>query len=261
MHRQLTCSLLAFLLAASLGAAEAPRLHPLTARPRCGGLVEFRVDGVPKAANPFDPAIVRVDAEVVAPSGRELRVPAFYAAPHEPHQPPTPARVVSHARVFLTTQDMRQDNAVAFLLDDLALVDTDTGDRVTVDAFEGALAWQTQQTRVSAETKQVHGGKQALRLEMTVDKKHRWPGMSRDLGGADWSRFEELRLWACPLAGATVTVPRIEFYTTDRRKFQTPIHALEGAKAGEWVEFAWKLPSTKPPLEWKPSGPPGWRLR
>ena len=261
MTRRLSCVLLALALAAQLEAAEAPRLHPPSERPRRGDLAEFRVDGVPKAANPFDPATVRVDAEVVTPSGRELRVPAFHATPHEPHQPPTPARVVSHARVFLTTQDMRQGEAVAFLLDDLALVDTNTGDRVSVDAFEGALAWQTQQTQVSAETKQVHGGTQALRLEMTVDKKHRWPGMSRDVGGADWSRFEELRLWACPLWGVGATVPCIEFYTTDGRKFQTPIHALEGARAGEWVEFAWKLPSTKPPLVWTPSGAPGWRLR
>ena len=33
--------------------------------------------------------------------------------------------------------------------------------------------------------------------------------MSRDLGGADWSRFEELRLWACPLWGVSVTDERI----------------------------------------------------
>jgi hypothetical protein len=39
---------------------------------------EFQVAGVPTVANPFDPDQIRVDAVIVSPSGRSLKVPAFW---------------------------------------------------------------------------------------------------------------------------------------------------------------------------------------
>ncbi len=42
------------------------------------GLAEFRVEGVPAAANAFDPDLIRVDATFTAPSGRSTAVPAFW---------------------------------------------------------------------------------------------------------------------------------------------------------------------------------------
>ena len=40
--------------------------------------VELSIDGVPPAANPFDPDVITVDLEVTPPSGRKLLVPAFW---------------------------------------------------------------------------------------------------------------------------------------------------------------------------------------
>ena len=39
---------------------------------------EWRIEGVPSTANNFDPELIRVDATFIAPSGRTLRVPAFW---------------------------------------------------------------------------------------------------------------------------------------------------------------------------------------
>ena len=43
-----------------------------------GERLEFRLTGVPDAANPFDPDVIRVDAEITAPSGARTTVPAFW---------------------------------------------------------------------------------------------------------------------------------------------------------------------------------------
>jgi hypothetical protein len=40
--------------------------------------VEFQIAGVPSVANPFDPEQIRLDATLVAPSGRTLTIPAFW---------------------------------------------------------------------------------------------------------------------------------------------------------------------------------------
>jgi len=40
--------------------------------------VEIEVEGVPAAANPFDPESIALDLEAVAPSGKSLHVPGFY---------------------------------------------------------------------------------------------------------------------------------------------------------------------------------------
>ncbi|MEO6005700.1 MAG: DUF5060 domain-containing protein [Opitutus sp.] len=39
---------------------------------------EWRLEGVPSASNNFDPDLIRIDATFTAPSGRTLRVPAFW---------------------------------------------------------------------------------------------------------------------------------------------------------------------------------------
>ena len=58
-------------------AAETPTIVALNA-PRLWERAEFRVDGAPSAANPFDPALVRLDASFTPPSGGRLSVPAFW---------------------------------------------------------------------------------------------------------------------------------------------------------------------------------------
>ncbi len=54
------------------------RLSPPASRPEVFERVEIPVDGVPSAANPFDPEAIALDLEVIQPSGRRLRVPGYF---------------------------------------------------------------------------------------------------------------------------------------------------------------------------------------
>jgi len=65
------------LLAAGRLAAQPLEVVPLNP-PQLWQPAEFRVDGAPAVANPFDPDLIRVDATITAPSGRSLAVPAFW---------------------------------------------------------------------------------------------------------------------------------------------------------------------------------------
>ncbi|MCL4180623.1 MAG: DUF5060 domain-containing protein [Verrucomicrobia bacterium] len=67
-------------LAMVLGVDGKGRAAELTllGEPTQWSLVEFRIAGVPAAANPFDPEAIRVDAVLRAPSGGQQAVPGFY---------------------------------------------------------------------------------------------------------------------------------------------------------------------------------------
>lgn len=56
---------------------RAATLVPLTV-PSLWGRGEWRLDGAPVAGNNFDPDQIRIDAVFAAPSGRRMRVPAFW---------------------------------------------------------------------------------------------------------------------------------------------------------------------------------------
>ncbi len=53
-------------------------LKPSVMTPEVFERVEIEVEGVPAAANPFDPESITLDLDAVAPSGKSLRVPGFY---------------------------------------------------------------------------------------------------------------------------------------------------------------------------------------
>src|SRR5947207_1298546 len=55
----------------------APRLAQLTPA-QLWQRLEFAIDNVPSASNPFDPDIIRLDATFTLPSGRVMVVPAFW---------------------------------------------------------------------------------------------------------------------------------------------------------------------------------------
>ena len=44
--------------------------------------LEFQITNVPSASNPFDPAVIRLDATFTAPSGKTMAVPAFWYQPY-----------------------------------------------------------------------------------------------------------------------------------------------------------------------------------
>ncbi|MFP4055685.1 MAG: hypothetical protein ACLF0G_02315 [Candidatus Brocadiia bacterium] len=235
-------------------------LSVLTRQPACGQLVELRLKGLPRYSNPFDPQVVRADAEVETPSGKRLTIPAFYMVPYERVRPPDAPRIVTHMRLFVGARRWRKGDRIEFLVDDLVLVDEETGERTVVDDFEGPLRWRAQGIALSRESRQAHGGEHSARLSLTIGE-HRWPGMMRRLGEANWTRFDQLRLWARPVRGLETSQPTIEYYTRDGQKFQRPLRCLEGAKPGDWAELVWQLPPTRPPAQWQPTGQPQWRVR
>lgn len=254
-------ALLLLVAAAAYGAEAQPlALEPLTPSPARGSLVELRVQGLGRYPNPYDPAVVRLDAELEAPSGAKLTVPGFHITPCEAARAPATPRLAKTMRIFVGAAHWRKGTAVEFLVDDLALVDTKTRERVVIDDFEGGQKWLPQDSDLSIEAERVHAGKGSLRIAVDIGDS-RWPGASLKLGGADWSRFGEIRAWVCPLRGLGQGVPTIEFWTEDGRKLQRPIRAVEGAEPGTWRELIWRLPSAQPPLEWKPAHPPHWRIR
>ena len=53
-------------------------LKPSLMTPEVFERVEIEVDGMPAAANPFDPDSITLDLEALAPSGKSLHVPGFY---------------------------------------------------------------------------------------------------------------------------------------------------------------------------------------
>jgi len=75
-----------FILAAPLSGAAAAADDSAAAlnlvfpafKPEVYERVEIAVSGMPAAANPFDPEVVALDAEVAAPSGKVVRVPGFF---------------------------------------------------------------------------------------------------------------------------------------------------------------------------------------
>ncbi|HLH56126.1 MAG TPA: DUF5060 domain-containing protein [Verrucomicrobiae bacterium] len=70
-------ALLACLFSISASSQTTPVLHQLSP----AGLwqtLEFRIDNLPAVSNPFDPAVIKVDAGFVLPSGRTVIVPAFW---------------------------------------------------------------------------------------------------------------------------------------------------------------------------------------
>lgn len=53
----------------------------------CYEVMEFGLSGAPAASRPFDPDAIRIDAAFTLPSGREIRVPAFWFQDYEATQP------------------------------------------------------------------------------------------------------------------------------------------------------------------------------
>lgn len=75
--------------------AAALTATPSTGRAHRYERIEWRLTGVPAAANPFQPELITVDLELTTPSGRELSVPGFAhraveasVQPNPPGQPP-----------------------------------------------------------------------------------------------------------------------------------------------------------------------------
>ena len=63
-----------------------PRVTAPAGPLRVGEKIEWTVADLPDAVNPFDPAVIRVDAEIVSPGGQTVSVPGFAVQCCESHQ-------------------------------------------------------------------------------------------------------------------------------------------------------------------------------
>lgn len=59
------------------GVAATPTLEPME-MPQTWFRLEFRLDAIPRATNPFDPDAIQVEGRFTAPDGQRLAVPAFW---------------------------------------------------------------------------------------------------------------------------------------------------------------------------------------
>jgi hypothetical protein len=77
-NRRELFALVAGMTLATSGFAETlPQLVQLTPA-QLWQRIEFRIENIPAAANPFDPNLIRLDAAFTLPSGRQVIVPAFW---------------------------------------------------------------------------------------------------------------------------------------------------------------------------------------
>lgn len=242
-------------------AAGAPLdVRGLTALPRVGEVCELGVSAPTSGVNPFDPDAATLDAEVVAPSGRAFRLPGFYMVPHNAVTVLPAKRIAQRMRVFISTHGLRKGHRTEMLLDDLRLVDRDTEEEVVLDDFEEEQPWMRQWAEVGVETERARSGKRCVRMGVTVGERRGWPGMGREVGGADWQRFGELRFWVCPVKGLEGLSPGIEFYTPEGEKRQR-IFSLVGVRSGEWREIVWRFRTLRDTVAFEPAGEPEWRVR
>ena len=248
--------------ACTLGDAVGASLNvrSLAPSPCVGEVCEFSVSAPTVGASPFDPDAAALDAEFVAPSDRVSRVPGFYLVPHKTVTVPAAKRIAQRMRVFISTHGLRPGHRIVMLMDDLRLVDRDTGEEVVLDDFEDGQPWVRQRAEVGVEHGRARSGKRCVRMGVTVGERRGWPGIGRDVGGADWQRFEELRFWVCPMKGLEGLSPGIEFYTPEGEKRQR-IFSLVGVRSGEWTEIVWRFRKLRKTVAFERAGEPGWRVR
>jgi hypothetical protein len=149
--------------------------------------------------NPFDPDQAEVWAELTSPSGRALRVPAFWFQDYAESPPTAPVRrQMESVALFVYDRDWSAGTQCEVFLDDVSLLDAqdrevpyddmETGEVPRQEALDAApLAYSSAYS---------HGGKRALRFAPTFNGTTRWPTVHFRLGGADWTAYRGLVIWA-----------------------------------------------------------------
>ena len=246
---------------AALTAQQAGGGSPQLIQPaQVGRVCEVLVPAPTDAANPYDPACAALEAEFTAPSGKRLRTPGFFMIPHRQVVEPPEKRVARKMRIYFNAEDLPAKRPVELLVDDLRLVDRDKGETVALDDFESPLAWDSQGAAASTQSQPTHSGKGALRLTVSAADKPAWPGAGRSLGDADWQRFDEMRLWVCPVSEARAKSMSVEFLTPEGKKVQQRLD-LSGAPPGKWTERVWRFPPRRDTVRFEPAGEAQWRAR
>lgn len=229
-----------------------------------GGMAEIKVALKANCENPYDPDEVALDALIRTPSDKALSVPGFYFEPFQRLVKPAESRLkgVRLLRFFISSASWRKNDLVQFVLDDVVLSSSRTGERVVLGDFEGEHTWQAGGVALAIEEKTVRSGKGALSVRIEIGEKPGWPGANLAFAPTDWSRFDTLSFWIHPQRGTDRGPVAVEFWTQAGDKFQKAISAAEGSQAlNQWHHIIWKFAEMQDVTMWAPSGPGSWRMR
>lgn len=215
--------------------------------------------------NPFDPDQVDITAHFTAPSGKVLRVPAFYYQGYRCS--PLPAaekrRRVNLLKLYINERDWGPHGKVDFFIDDVRLLKLATGEEVLLDDMEdGELRWwPPEMTSWSEEI--IHSGGRALKFTPAIDRQESWPGAVLSRDGADWSQFDGLSLWLYPRTSAVGG--DVGLYFQDEDYGNSPIMRWGPASGtiqpNRWNHLVWDWRGFMPTLKFDKQGGTSWKVR
>ncbi len=216
--------------------------------------------------NPFDPEQADVWAEFTSPSGRNLRVPAFWHQGYAESPPATPVRrQMDTVSLFAYDRDWATGTRCEFFIDDVSLIDRQGREQPYDDMELGAeprqealhappLTWSTTVRR---------SGKRSLLFAPTFEGQTRWPTVLFRLGGKDWTGYRGMALWVYPRCETPIGPLRI--YYTDKVWGKSRDGAWEpraGAlKPNQWNRLEWRWVDPWAPVSLTATGAPEWRAR
>jgi|GEM_PF-1511796 len=254
---------------ASAPAAGAPRVESLRClTPSVARYQRCELSATVSGAwtNPFDPDQADVWAELTPPSGRPLRVPAFWFQDYTESPPTAPVRRQMESVVlFVHDRDWSAGTQCELFLDDVSLLDAqdrevpyddmETGDVPRQEALDAApLAYSSAYC---------HSGRRALRFAPTFNGTTRWPTVLFRLGGADWTAYRGLVLWVYPRCDTPLGPLRAYYRDKEWGKSRDAAWETRNGtlKPNQWNRLVWRWVDPWPPVALAPAGAPEWRVR
>ena len=257
-------ALACLVLSACRTALPAPT-GPFQEVPRYGH-VEIRLLPEEEPANKWLTIEDEAAAHFITPSGRTVSVPAFRTQDFETRLVWRPSRrsSVTGLKVYVYEADWPHASRLTLLLDDVRLVDSQTGAEKVLGRFEADTdGWKPINTDVERVTDNAAEGHGALRIDMELGDEIVWPGAMLTLDEDDWSPYDQLRFRIYldgAIEGGRI---RAEYHPTDGQKVMGSGN-LEGvAVREEWAELVWTLGEPLPPVAQEPDpvGEPYYAVR
>jgi len=241
-------------------------LRVLTPRVERYGRYELGADVSGDWTNPFDVNQADVYATFTAPSGRRLRVPAFWSQDYTERPPATKARQqVEAVPLFAYAADWREGTTLELFVDDVCLLDN-RGREVPYDDMEQGESPRpvaNDAPPLTFSTEVVHGGKRSLRFAPILAGGQHWPSVLYRPGPADWSGYRGMVLWVYPRCDTPLGPLRA--YYVDREWGKSRMVTWEPRNGtltpNCWNRLEWRWPEHWPPVALSPSGEPQWRVR
>ncbi len=258
--------LTAVVAVAGLGLAQAALAQQAAAPDRVAvyDVFETPVPAADVPENPYDPEQVSLTAELTAPSGKRTSAPGFFRVEQEVVTTPAAERLrgMRLLKVYLSKGGWVGGDSIAYIVDDVRLVKKD-GTEVVLGDFEAEdPRWFGTGVPGAIQDEIVHSGSGAFRADLPVESHGRWPGISMDLKGQDWSDCKELRFAFYPLTNHTGGTLSVEFYAGENDKLSRSFRAGgDGLKLNEWNDVAWDLTAIGDRKESRPAGEGGFAVR